>query len=155
MKKTCMVSLMALLVVLSMSSALATEFLGLTTGGPTGTYYAVGGDIAALWMNKIPNLDVTANTSGGSKDNILLINRGEAELATVQNDVMYYAANGDATFFDGEVIDTFMSVGALYPELVQIVVAADSGIESIADLKGHNVSVGAVGSGVYFNALDI
>lgn len=133
----------------------ATEYLGLATGGTTGTYYALGGDIAALWMANIENLDVSAQSTGGSKANIILINDGEAELATVQNDVMYYAYQGDKDFFDGQVIDSFQAIGALYPELVQIVVAADSGIKTVADLKGRNVSVGAVGSGVYFNAVQI
>ena len=147
---------LSLILALSMSGvAGATEYLGLATGGTTGTYYALGGDIAALWMANIEGLDVSAQSTGGSKANIILINDGEAELATVQNDVMYYAYQGDKDFFDGQVIDSFQAIGALYPELVQIVVAADSGIKTVADLKGRNVSVGAVGSGVYFNAVQI
>lgn len=147
---------LALVLVFSVAGvAGATEYLGLATGGTTGTYYALGGEIAALWMANIPDLDVTAQSTGGSKANIMLINDGEAELGTVQNDVMYYAYQGDKDFFDGQVIDSFTAIGALYPELVQIVVAADSGIKTVADLKGRNVSVGAVGSGVYFNAVQI
>lgn len=148
--------LLALMLLLSAASALAdTTYLGLATGGTTGTYYALGGDIAALWMAKIPDLDVTAQTTGGSKANIILINDGDAELGTVQNDVMSYAYAGDKDFFDGQVIDSFVAIGALYPELVQIVVAADSDIQTIADLKGKSVSIGAVGSGVYFNAVQL
>ncbi len=155
MKKTISVCLALMLVLCMASSAMATTFLGLATGGTTGTYYPLGGDIAGLWMNKIDDLDVATQSTGGSKDNILLIDAGEAELGTVQNDVMYYASIGDETFFAGEVFDSFMAIGSLYPELVQIVVAADSGIESIADLAGRNVSIGAVNSGVYFNAIQI
>ncbi len=147
--------LLALALMMSVTSAMAADFLGLATGGTTGTYYALGGDIAALWMAKIPDIDVTAQTTGGSKANIILINEGDAELATVQNDVMSYAYAGDKDFFDGQVIDSFVAIGALYPELVQIVVAADSDIKTIADLKGKSVSIGAVGSGVYFNAIQI
>ena len=146
---------LALVMTLSAASALATTYLGLATGGTTGTYYALGGELAALWMAKIPDLDVSAQTTGGSKANIILINEGDAELATVQNDVMYYAYQGDKDFFDGNVIDSFVAVGALYPELVQIVVAADSDILTVADLAGKSVSIGAVGSGVYFNAVQI
>jgi len=149
---TCLVMVLALTMT---GVANATEYLGLATGGTTGTYYALGGEIAALWMANIPDLDVTAQSTGGSKANIILINDGEAELATVQNDVMYYAYQGDKDFFDGQVIDSFTAIGALYPELVQIVVAADSGIKTVAELKGRNVSVGAVGSGVYFNAVQV
>ncbi len=129
--------------------------LGFSTGGTAGTYYPLGGEIAALWMKHVPNLDVSVASSGGSKDNILKMNAGEAELGLVQNDVMYYAYQGDKDFFAGEVIDSFVAVGSLYPELVQIVVAADSDIKTVADLKGKNVSVGAVNSGVYFNAVQL
>jgi len=155
MRKLFAICLTLILVFSTAQVAGATEYLGLATGGTTGTYYALGGDIAALWMANIENLDVSAQSTGGSKANIILINDGEAELATVQNDVMYYAYQGDKDFFDGQVIDSFQAIGALYPELVQIVVAADSGIKTVADLKGRNVSVGAVGSGVYFNAVQI
>ena len=146
---------LTLLLVLTASTAFGTTYLGLATGGTTGTYYALGGDIAALWMAKLPDVDVSAQTTGGSKANIILINDGDAELGTVQNDVMYYAYQGDQDFFDGKVIDSFVAVGALYPELCQIVVAADSGIQTVSDLKGKAVSIGAVGSGVYFNAVQI
>ena len=154
MKKLLALVLAAALILCAVP-ALATTYLGLATGGTAGTYYALGGDIASLWMAKIPDLDVTAQTTGGSKANIILINEGDAELATVQNDVMSYAYAGNQDFFEGQVIDSFVAIGALYPELVQIVVAADSDIQTIADLKGKSVSVGAVGSGVYFNAIQI
>ncbi len=148
--------LLAVLLLLGSAAALAeTKMWGITTGGTGGTYYPLGGEIAALWMKHIPNLDISVQTSGGSKDNILKMNNNEAEFGTVQNDVMYYAYNGDKDFFGGEVIDSFVAIGALYPEFVQVVVAADSDIQTIADLKGKNVSVGAVGSGVYFNAVQL
>ena len=153
MKKVLAV-VITLVTLFSIVPAFATEYLGLATGGTAGTYYALGGDIASLWMSKIPDLDVTAQSTGGSKANIILINDGDAELATVQNDVMAYAYAG-TDFFDGQVIDSFQAIGYLYPELVQIVVAADSDIKTIADLKGKQVSIGAVGSGVYFNAVQI
>lgn len=156
MKKRILALSLAIVLVFALSGvASAKEFLGLATGGTAGTYYALGGDIAALWMNKIPDLEVSAQTTGGSKANILLINDGDAELATVQNDVMYYAHQGNKDFFDGQVIDSFSAIGSLYPELVQIVVAAESDIKSVADLKGRSVSIGAVGSGVYFSALQV
>ena len=147
--------LLTLILALGAVPAQPTTYLGLATGGTTGTYYALGGDIASLWMAKIPDLDVTAQTTGGSKANIILINEGDAELATVQNDVMYYAYEGNQDFFEGKVIDSFQAVGALYPELVQIVVAADGPIQTVADLKDKSVSIGAVGSGVYFNAIQV
>jgi|LSQX01.1.fsa_nt_gb TRAP transporter TAXI family solute receptor len=154
MKKTLAFLLTAVLLLTSLT-AFATTYLGITTGGTAGTYYPLGGDIAQLWMKHIPDLDVSVQSSGGSKDNILKMNNKEADLGTVQNDVMYYAYQGDQDFFNGEVIDSFVAIGSLYPELVQVVVAAESDIKTIADLKDKNVSIGAVGSGVYFNAVQL
>jgi TRAP transporter TAXI family solute receptor len=146
---------MALILLLASTPAFAWDPVGITTGGTAGTYYPLGGEIAALWMKHIQDLDVSVQSSGGSKDNIIKLNNQEAELATVQNDVMYYAYQGDQDFFNGEVIDSFVAIGSLYPELVQVVVAGDSDIKTIEDLKGKKVSVGAVGSGVYFNAVQL
>ena len=155
MKKLIALLIACALMVGVLPALAAWEPIGITTGGTAGTYYPLGGEIAALWMKHIEGLDVSVQSSGGSKDNIIKINNGEAELGTVQNDVMYYAYQGDKDFFNGEVIDSFVAIGSLYPELVQVVVAADSDIKTISDLKGKKVSVGAVGSGAYFNAVQL
>lgn len=57
----------------------------------TGVYYIFGGEIATLWMNNAAEVDVTVQSSGGSKDNILALYQGDAEIAWTQNDVMSYA----------------------------------------------------------------
>ncbi len=153
MKK--LVALLLALTLLSLSfGALADEYLVFTTGGTTGTYYAFGGEIAALLTGKIDGLDVTAQASGGSKANILAITQDEAELGWTQNDVMSYAYQGTEDF-GGQSVETFSAIGAMYPEVVHLVVAKDSGITKVEDLRGKNVGIGAVGSGVYFNAIQI
>ena len=153
-----MKKLIALLLALAMLTisvvAFAEEYLVFSTGGTTGTYYAFGGEIAALLTSKIDGLEVTAQASGGSKANILAITQGEAELGWTQNDVMSYAYQGTDDF-GGQKVETFSAIGAVYPEVVHLVVAKDSDITKVEDLKGKNVGVGAVGSGVYFNAIQI
>ena len=150
--------LLALVLALTMTAAafgaLADEYLMFSTGGTTGTYYAFGGEIAALLTSKIDGLEVTAQASGGSKANILAITEGEAQLGWTQNDVMSYAYQGTEDF-GGKPVETFAAIAAIYPEVVHLVVAKDSGITKVEDLKGKNVGVGAVGSGVYFNAVQI
>lgn len=126
----------------------------LATGGTGGTYYPFGGAIANIWNTKIENMNVTAQATGASAENLRLINKGEAEYAIVQNDVMDYAFNG-TDLFAGEKLDNIMTIGTLYPEVVQIAVSKDSGIKSIADFKGKRISVGDAGSGVEFNAKQI
>ena len=126
----------------------------LATGGTSGTYYAFRGVLANLWTQKIEGLNVTAESTGASKENLRLVNQADAEYAIVQNDVMDYAYNG-TDMFDGEKLTNIAAIGTLYPEVVQIAASKASGITTVADLKGKRVSVGAAGSGVEFNAKQI
>ena len=121
------------------------------TGGESGTYYGFGGVLASYVSNNT-DYNVTAVTSGGSKANIEDLTAGDVQLGFVQSDVMSYAYNGER-LFDSKV-DGFSVVCALYMEQVQIV-TTDGKIQSVADLKGKKVSIGAIGSGVYFNAIDV
>lgn len=121
------------------------------TGGDTGTYYGFGGVLASYVSNNT-GVSVTAVTSGGSQNNIEELAAGNVQLGFVQSDVMSYAYNGER-LFDTKV-EGFSVVAALYMEQVQII-TLDSSIKSVADLKGKNVSIGDLGSGVYFNAIDV
>lgn len=127
--------------------------LRFVTGGESGTYYAVGNVIANDATNNT-DVQVTALVGNGSKANCEALRDGDAELAFCQSDVMAYAYTGTNLFKDDGAITNFSTLGALYMEQVQIV-TCDPAIKTVADLKGKNVSVGAVGSGVYFNAIDV
>ena len=127
--------------------------LRFVTGGESGTYYAFGGVIAQdVSANTATN--VTAISSDGSKANVLLLQSGDAQLGFCQSDVMAYAYNGTSTFADTGAYTGFSTVANLYMEQVQIV-TCNPDIKTVADLAGKKVSVGAAGSGVYFNAVDI
>lgn len=126
----------------------------LATGGTSGTYYPFGGAIANIWNTKVANMNVTAQATGASAENLRLINKGDAEFAIVQNDVMDYAYNG-TDLFAGEKLANIQTIGTLYPEVVQIAVSKTSGIQSITAMGGKRISVGDAGSGVEFNAKQI
>ena len=126
----------------------------LATGGTSGTYYPFGGAIANIWNTKVENMNVTAQATGASAENLRLINKGDAEFAIVQNDVMDYAYNG-TDLFAGEKLSNIQTIGTLYPEVVQIAVSKNSGIKAIVDMAGKRISVGDAGSGVEFNAKQI
>lgn len=145
-------------IVLALSMVLAyagcgqsTENLRFVTGGEAGTYYAFGSVIAQHATNNA-GIKVTGVVGNGSQSNINEIKEGSAELAFCQSDVMAYAYNG-TNLFDAP-ITSFSTVAALYTEQVQIV-TLDESIKTVADLKGKKVSIGAAGSGVYFNAIDL
>jgi len=126
------------------------KFLSLVTGGTQGTYYALGGTFADL-ISEETGIKTTAEVSQASTANINALKDGNAELAFVQTDIAYYAKNGEL-MFEGAPLEDLVAIGGLYPETVQLVTKADSGIASYEDLKGKKVSVGAPGSGTYANA---
>ncbi len=144
--------LLALVLTLSLTSALAVTVLTMGTGGTSGTYYAFGSEIATLWNNNVEGYEVAAQPTGASKANIIAITDGEFQLGWSQNDTISYAYNADPKYFGGEKFDGFYAIAALYPEAVQLGVAADSDIKNIKDLKGKRVSIGAPGSGTAINA---
>ena len=126
--------------------------LKMATGGTTGTYYAFSGTVSQVLTEKIEDLSFDVQSTGASKANIYLIADGEADIAIVQNDVMYYAANG-TDLFNGEKVTGFSAMAGCYAEVVQIVCNSD--ITTIEELSGMRVSVGDVGSGCEFNAYQI
>src|SRR5690625_4212999 len=126
------------------------DFLTLLTGGTSGTYYPLGGEMASNITNET-GIQTDALSSNASADNIVDLQDGAADLAMVQTDTMSQAVEGVGVFEDAPV-DNVLGLGALYPETVQIVTTEDTGIESIEDLEGKTVSVGAPGSGTFFNA---
>lgn len=143
--------LLATAMVLSLTACGGTTNLRFVTGGESGTYYAFGSVIAQHVTNNT-DVKVTAIVGNGSQKNVQELTAGTAELAFCQSDVMAYAYEGTNLF--EEAITDFSTVAALYTEQVQIV-TLDENIKTVADLKGKNVSIGAPGSGVYFNAIDI
>lgn len=135
-------------------TASAAQNLTFGTGGTTGTYYAIGGVMATVLNPLLQESQLTVTSTGASKANIQEIEDGGADLATVQNDVMYYAYTGTDLFSSEGAYDSFRSIAGLYDETVQII-TCNPDIKSVADLKGKSVSVGDAGSGVEFNAKQI
>ena len=140
----------------SSSSAAAggKQFLNIATGGTAGTYYPLGGALAELLNQNIKGMNASAQSTGASVANVNMLKDGSVDIAFIQNDIAYYAANGTEMFKDNKV-ESIRGVAALYPETIQFVTTADKGIKSIADLKGKKVAVGASGSGTEANARQI
>ena len=152
MKKTAILATAILMMASLPASAASANELIFTTGGDQGTYYSFG-SVLANQVNSATDTAITTVTSVGSQANIEALEYDEAQLAFVQSDVMAYAYEG-TNLFDGEAVQDFSTVANLYLEYVQIV-TCDPEIKSVEDLAGKNVSIGAPGSGVYFNAIDI
>lgn len=145
--------LLVLAMMLSLVACGGSTTMTMGTGSPTGTYYAYGGIIGQYITNNA-GINVNAVSTGGSKDNIQGIDVGDYQLGTVQSDVMHYAWNGTRSFEEDGKVETFRTVAGLYAEAVQLV-TVNPDIKSVADLKDKKVSIGAPGSGVFFNAMDV
>ena len=129
------------------------QFINIATGGTAGTYYPIGGAIAEV-LNK-NGMNASAQSTGASVANINMLKDKQVELAIVQNDITYYAVNGEEMFKEGGKIENLNGIASLYPETCQFVVREDSGIKDITALKGKRVAVGAAGSGAEANARQI
>ena len=130
------------------------RFLNIATGGTAGTYYPIGGAMAELLNQNITGMNASAQSTGATVANINMLKDGQVELAIVQNDITYYAANG-TEMFEGKKVDNIRGIAALYPETCQVVTLESKGIKTIAGLKGKRVAVGAMGSGAEANARQI
>ena len=135
-------------------TGLAGTEIKIGTGGTTGTYYGFCNTMATVLNDKVGS-KLSVVSTGASKANILNIDDGEVDMAIVQNDVMDYAYNGTSLFEKDGEFKSFSTLGAVYAEVCQVIARADSGITTVADLKGKKVSVGDSGSGVEFNAQQI
>ena len=153
MKKfVCMVLALVMVCALAACGGGATR-MTMGTGGTTGTYYGYGG-VLGQYIKNNAGVDVNVVSTDGSKANIQGIDAGDYQLGTVQSDVMAYAWAGTRSFEADGKVNSFRVVAGLYAEAVQLITMAPS-IQSVADLKGKAVSIGAPGSGVYFNACDV
>jgi len=154
MKKILSVALvLALVLTLAACGGSGASKMTMGTGGTTGTYYGYGG-VLGQYIKNNAGIDVTVVSTDGSKANIQSIDAGDYQLALVQSDVMAYAWAGTQSFAGDGAVNSFRVVAGLYAEAVQLI-TMDPEIKSVADLKGKNVSIGAPGSGVYFNAIDV
>lgn len=149
--------IISMLLVLAMAVALVAcaggSGMTMGTGGTSGTYYGYGG-VLGQYIKNNAGINVTVVSTDGSKANIQGIDAGNYQLGTVQSDVMAYAWEGTRSFEEEGKMDSFRVVAGLYAEAVQLV-TMDPEIKSVADLEGKSVSIGAPGSGVYFNAIDV
>ncbi|MGZ5804356.1 MAG: TAXI family TRAP transporter solute-binding subunit [Xanthobacteraceae bacterium] len=118
--------------------------IAIGTGGTGGVYYPLGGGLANILSKNLPNVQATAEVTGGSVDNLKLIGSGQSEIGFSMADAALDALNGEDKFKSGKVdVRTLM---VLYPNRMHVVTVEGTGITNMADLKGKRVSTGSPGS---------
>lgn len=132
--------------------ALADDFVNILTGGTSGVYYPLGVAISKVITDKVPGTRPSVQATKGSVENLNLIQGGKGEIGFTLGDSLAAAVAGSTDAGFKAPLDNVRTLGAIYPNYVQIVASEESGIKTLADLKGKRVSVGAPKSGTELNA---
>ena len=144
----------ALVTAMSMTvpAAHAEQFINILTGGTSGVYYPLGVAIGKIYGDKIPGVRAQVQATKASVENLNLIEQGRGELAFTLGDSLKAAVEGDEEAGFKKKLTKLRTIAAIYPNYIQIVATADSGIKTLADLKGRTLSVGAPKSGTELNS---
>src|SRR6202046_2142463 len=138
--------------ILSAPVARAQQFINVLTGGTSGVYYPLGVAIGKIYSDKIPNVKTQVQATKASVENLILLQQGRGEIAFTLGDSLKAAWEGNEEAGFKSKLDKLRTVGAIYPNYIQIVATADSGITTVDDLRGKSLSVGAPKSGTELNA---
>jgi TRAP transporter TAXI family solute receptor len=120
------------------------KVMSIGTGGTGGVYYPLGGAVANVLSKTLPNVQATAEVTGGSVDNLKLIKTGQSELGLTMADAALDALKGQDKFKNNAV--GLQALLVVYPNRMHVVTVEGSGINTMADLKGKRVSTGSPGS---------
>jgi TRAP transporter TAXI family solute receptor len=147
-------TLLAAAAALAVTSAAhaAPVFINILTGGTSGVYYPIGVGLSQIYSDGIPGSKTSVQATKASVENLNLLQAGRGELALALGDSVADAKNGveDAGF--KAPLTKLRAIGGAYPNYNQIVASKESGIKTLADLKGKTISVGAPKSGTELNA---
>jgi uncharacterized protein len=131
--------------------AQAQQFVNVLTGGTSGVYYPLGVALGKLYGDKIPGIKTQVQATRASVENLQLLEQGRGEIAFTLGDSLKAAWDGDEEAGFKAKLTKLRTLGAIYPNYIQLVATKESGINTIADLKGKSLSVGAVRSGTELN----
>jgi hypothetical protein len=154
MRVTSRFSLFAATAALTVSCAAnaAPVFINILTGGTSGVYYPIGVGLSQIYSDGIAGAKTSVQATKASVENLNLLQAGRGELALALGDSVADAKNGveDAGF--KAPLTKLRAIAGAYPNYIQIVANKESGIKTLADLKGKTISVGAPKSGTELNA---
>lgn len=133
-------------------AALAAEFINVLTGGTSGVYYPLGVSLTQIYGKVLPDAKTSVQATKASAENLNLLQAGRGEVAFTLGDTYSLAWQGNEEAGFKARLDKLRTIAAIYPNYIHFLASADSGIKSLADLKGKRVSVGAPKSGTELNS---
>jgi uncharacterized protein len=135
--------------------AQAAEFINILTGGTSGVYYPLGVALSQIYGKAIPGSKTSVQATKASAENLNLLQAGRGEVAISLGDSLSDAWKGNEEASFKVPLKKLRTIAALYPNYIHFVAAADSGIKTLADIKGKRISVGAPKSGTELNVREI
>ena len=149
---TVLAGALALSTALGVTSAKAEEFINVLTGGTSGVYYPLGVALSKIYGDNIAGARTQVQATKASVENLNLLQAGRGEIGFSLGDSVQMAWDGNTEAgFPGK-LDKLRGIAAIYPNYIQIVASQESGVKTLADLKGKSLSVGAPKSGTELNA---
>ena len=136
----------------SAAALAAPTFINILTGGTSGVYYPIGVALSQIYGDGIEGSKATVQSTKASVENLNLLQAGRGELALALGDAVADAWKGEAEAGFKAPLDKLRAIAGAYSNYIQIVASAESGIKTLADLKGKSISVGAPKSGTELNA---
>ncbi|HSK39777.1 MAG TPA: TAXI family TRAP transporter solute-binding subunit [Arenibaculum sp.] len=132
--------------------AKAEQFVNVLTGGTSGVYYPLGVALSKIYADNMEDVRTAVQSTKASVENLNLLQAARGEIGFTLGDSLSHAWEGNEEVGFRGKLDKLRGVAAIYPNYIQIVARADSGIETLADLEGKRISVGAPRSGTELNA---
>ena len=126
--------------------------LTVLTGGTNSVYYPLGLELAREITRTMPDVKTSVQATKGAADNLNLLQAERGDIAFTLGDALSAAWKGSADAGFKSPLKKLRAIATLYPNYIQIVARADSGIRSLDDLKGKRISVGVAKSGIELNA---
>jgi len=139
----------------SVAGAQAQEFINVLTGGTSGVYYPLGVALSEIYAKGIEGSRTQVQATKASVENLNLLQQGKGEIGFSLGDSVQEAVKGNKEAGFPQALDKLRGIAAIYPNYIQVVASQESGIKSLADLKGKSLSVGAPASGTELNARSI
>jgi TRAP transporter TAXI family solute receptor len=132
--------------------AQAQDFINILTGGTSGVYYPLGVALSKVFTDKVKGSRPSVQATKASVENLTLLQQGKGEIGFTLGDSLAMGWAGDEEAGFKSKLDKLRGIAAIYPNYIQIVASKESGIKTLADLKGKRLSVGAPKSGTELNA---
>jgi TRAP transporter solute receptor, TAXI family len=152
MRTTRWIAAAVMLPLIAVLPARAETFVNILTGGQAGVYYPLGVALEKIFAEKMTDVRPSVQATKASVENLNLLQAGRGEIAFTLGDSLRDAYAGNAEVGFARPLDKLRTIAAIYPNYIQIVASKESGITTLADLKGKRLSVGAPASGTELNA---